>query len=252
MAAKSDSSTILTLPPDLANMRSQFFSPPDASISLTRAEFDKLWPYMDNMYTLSKRHPPTNDGTQSVYYNCRFFRTKDYIPVDIAKRQRNRSCRTATGCPAKLKLVFYGQSRVEISRSGPGLHNHDLREIDSAKRNTAIRELAADEVAKGYKPSHVHRNLRGGRCEANHKILDTADGFNLSLKDVHNAGKSWLAVNKDVRLLGAEQPWQLQQDDAMEALINREWQVTKLDTIRESDSKFLKILIIICMLFSHD
>src|SRR5438034_2118610 len=97
-----------------------------------------------------------------------------------------------------------------------------------------------------------YRNLRGGRCEANHKILDTADGFNLSLKDVHNAGKSWLAVNKDVRLLGAEQPWQLQQDDAMEALINREWQMTKLDTIRESDSKFLKILIIICMLFSHD
>ena len=79
------SSTLLTLPPDLIDMRSRFFSP-DASISLTRDEFDRLWPYMDNMYTLSTRNPPIKDGTRSIYYNCRLFRTKDYTPVDIAKR----------------------------------------------------------------------------------------------------------------------------------------------------------------------
>src|SRR5436189_2210628 len=142
------SSTLLTLPPDLIDMRSRFFSP-DASISLTRDEFDRLWPYMDNMYTLSTRNPPTKDGTRSVYYNCRLFRTKDYTPVDIAKRQRNRSCRTAIGCPAKLKVIYYGESRMEVSRQGSEMYNHDLQEIDAAKCNTAIRELAADEVAKG-------------------------------------------------------------------------------------------------------
>src|SRR5436190_536621 len=145
------SSTLLTLPPDLVDMRSRFFSP-DASISLTRDEFDRLWPYMDNIYTLSTRNPPTKDGTRSVYYNCRLFRTKDYTPVDIAKRQRNRSCRTAIGCTAKLKVVFYTTSRVEVSRLGSGLHNHDLTKIDAVKCNTAIHELAAGEIAKGYKP----------------------------------------------------------------------------------------------------
>src|SRR5438552_15264466 len=149
-ANSSSNSALLTLLPDLINMRSQFFSP-DASISLTCVEFDKLWPYMDNIYTLSKRKPPTAEGNQSVYYNCRLFRTKDYIPVDIAKRQRNRSCHTAIECPAKLKVVFYGKSRVEVSRQGSGLHNHNLQEIDAVKCNTAVRGLAADKDAKAYK-----------------------------------------------------------------------------------------------------
>ena len=158
---------------------------------------------MDNMYTLSTRNPPTKDGTRSVYYNCRLFRTKDYTPVDIAKRQRNRSCRTAIGCTAKLKVVFYTTSRVEVSRLGSGLHNHDLTKIDAIKCNTAIRGLAVDEIVKDYKSSHVHRNLRGITCEVNRQILETIGGFNLVLKDVHNAGKSWLTTNKDIRLQGA-------------------------------------------------
>jgi hypothetical protein len=196
-ANSGSSSTLLTLPPDLINMRSQFFSP-DAPITLTRVEFDKLWPYMDNIYTISNRGSLTKNGTHSDYYKCRFFRTNDYTPVDIAKRQRNRSCRTAIGCPARLKVVFYGESSVEVSRQGLELHNHDLREVDAAKRNSAIRQLAADEVAKGYKPSHVHRNIRGAKCEANREILEAAGGFNLGLKDVHNAGRSWLATHKDI------------------------------------------------------
>ena len=89
---------------------------------------------------------------------------------------------------------------MEVSHQGSGLHNHDLREIDAAKRNTAIRGLAAQEVAKGYKPSHIHRNLRGGtsRCEANRELLEAINDFNLDLKNVHNADKIWLAVNKDI------------------------------------------------------
>jgi hypothetical protein len=34
-------------------------------------------------------------------------------------------------------------------------------------------------------------------CEVNREVLEAAaGGFNLALKDVHNAGKSWLATNK--------------------------------------------------------
>jgi len=131
-ANSGSSSTLLTLPPDLVHMRSQFFSP-DATISLTRVEFDKLWPYMNNIYTLNKRHPPTNNGRRSVHYNCWLFRTKNYTPVDIRKWQRNQSCCTAIGYPARLKVVFYGESRIEVSCQGSELHNHDLREIDAAK-----------------------------------------------------------------------------------------------------------------------
>src|SRR5436190_2369997 len=251
MKSSVSNSTLLTLPSDFVSMRSQFFSP-DTSISLTRVEFDKLWPYMDNIYTLSNQGSLIKNGTRSIYYNCRLFRTKDYTPVDIAKRQRNRSCRTAIGCPAKLKVIYYGESRVEVSRQGSEMHNHDLQEIDAAKCNTAIHELAAGEIAKGYKPSHVHRNLRDITCEANRQVLETAGGFNLALKDVHNASKSWLATNKDIRLQGARDSWELQRAAAVETLSSKGWQVASLDTIRESDSKFFGILMLICMIFSYN
>ena len=118
-------STLLILSSDLISMRSQFFSP-DASISLIRVEFDKLWSYMDNIYTFSNRDSLTKNGTCSIYYNCRLFRMKDYTPVDIVKRQRNRSCCTAIGCSAKLKMIYYGESRVEVSCQGSEMHNHNL------------------------------------------------------------------------------------------------------------------------------
>ena len=50
-------------------------------------------------------------------------------------------------------------------------------------------------------------------CEVNREVLEAAaGGFNLALKDVHNAGKSWLATNKDIRLQGTKNRWQLQRD----------------------------------------
>jgi hypothetical protein len=70
MTAKSniDLSALLTLLSDLINMRSQFFSPPDAPIPLTRVEFDNLWSYMNNIYTLSKQHAFINNRRRAVYY----------------------------------------------------------------------------------------------------------------------------------------------------------------------------------------
>ena len=79
---------------------------------------------------------------------------------------------------------------MKVSRLGSELHNHDMTEIDAAKCNTAICGLAADEVVKSYKPSHVHHNLCSINFPANYQILETADDFNLALKNVHNAEKS--------------------------------------------------------------
>ena len=109
----------------------------------------------------------------------------------------------------------------QVSRQGSELHNQDLQEINAAKCNTAVGGLAAKEVAKGYKPSHVHRNLRGITCEGNRQILKAAGGFNLALKAVHNTGKSWLTTNKDIRLQGPKDSWQMQRAIAVEALSSK-------------------------------
>src|SRR5436189_5501212 len=106
---------------------------------------------MNNIYTLSKRKPLTNEGNQSVYYNCRLFRTKNYTSIDIAKRQQNQSRCITIECPAKLKVIFYGKSRAEVSCLGSGLHNHNLQKINVIKYNTTVCELAVDEVFKSCK-----------------------------------------------------------------------------------------------------
>ena len=97
-------------------------------------------------------------------------------------------------------MVFYGKSTVKVSCQGSGLHNYDLREIDAAKCNTAIHELTAEKIVKKYKSSHIHQNLceSTSKCEANCELLETINNFNLDLKNVHNADKTWLAVNKDI------------------------------------------------------
>jgi hypothetical protein len=108
---------------------------------------------MDNIYTISNRGNPTNNGTRFNYYKCRLFRTNDYTPVEIAKRQQNRSCRTAIGCPAKLKVVFYGESRVEVSRLGTKDYINKGIENDigtPARQKLQVREILDELLARYY------------------------------------------------------------------------------------------------------
>jgi hypothetical protein len=72
---------------------------------------------------------------------------------------------------------------------GDGVHNHDLDYMDSIKRNSAVRNIAAAEVLKGYKPCDVARNLRENTRADNLRALQAAGGSYICLKDVHNAGR---------------------------------------------------------------
>lgn len=55
---------------------------------------------------------------------------------------------------------------------------------------SAIRTIAALEVAKGYNPSEASKTLRNAK-NGNLAALEIAGGANFSAKAVHNATQSW-------------------------------------------------------------
>ncbi|KAK2766902.1 hypothetical protein FQN54_006217 [Arachnomyces sp. PD_36] len=185
---KPPHSSLFSLPPDLPAMRARFFSL-DTPLTLSQDQFKEYWPFVDNIYVKNKERPVTLDNTRSAYYYCRLWKKSEYVGVSSAIRQRKKHCRATIACPMKFKAIFYGDSHVKFERLGDHVHNHDLDYVDSIKRNSAVRNIAAAEVSKGYKPCDVARNLRESTRADNLRALKDAGGSYICLKDVHNAGR---------------------------------------------------------------
>ena len=129
-------------------------------ILLTQGEWDLYLPYIDNIWSLNMA-PKHNTalGRQTAYYRCRLHAKEAWAPPNGPKRMRQRSkpSRHALGCGMKMKVVFYSEdTRVECYRHGDCLiHAHSLGESDQIKRPSAVRSLAATQVANGYKVAAV-------------------------------------------------------------------------------------------------
>lgn len=110
-------------------------------------------------------------------------------------------------------------------------HNHGYEALEY-KVTSAVRALAAAEVVKGYKPNKVRNNLlntRNGNCEA----IIIAGGSSLSIKDIYNAGQSYIRRHPDPKIRGASNPWEIQLDHLCDLLLEKNWLVRVLDTVRE-------------------
>ena len=95
---------------------------------------------------------------------------------------------TPIGCPCKIKTIEYA-GMLFIEKSSPETHNHEYSALEF-KMPSAIRTVAALEVAKGYKPSEVSKTLRNAK-NGNLAALEIAGGAIFSAKAVHNATQSW-------------------------------------------------------------
>ncbi|KAJ9295069.1 hypothetical protein DTO271G3_6239 [Paecilomyces variotii] len=87
-----------------------------------------------------------------------------------------------------------------------GVHNHEY-ELMAHKATTAVRQLAAQEVAKGYKPAEVKKMLFNSR-NGNREAVLAAGGTEFNLKDIHNAAQV-LAKRKQPDVKLDEEIWPL-------------------------------------------
>lgn len=68
----------------------------------------------------------------------------------------------------------------------PTAHNHQFEALEY-KLPTGVRDIAANEVGKGYTPHQILSNLKNTR-NGNLEVLTLAGGGGLCTKDVRNAG----------------------------------------------------------------
>jgi 2,5-diamino-6-(ribosylamino)-4(3H)-pyrimidinone 5'-phosphate reductase len=191
---------LLNPPRDLALMRQRLFEVKD-KIELQVHEFDRYWPYIDNVWV--RQHKAGTDKTGRVitdYYACRLQRPT-YTPkaVDTPRREgqptRKKQIREGGTCQMRLKTIRYegGYTGYTIIRVGDETqHSHDLDHIDKIKRTSVLMEIARSEVMKGYMPASVFTVMN-----VDMEKLLAAGGQHLNRNDVRNASQHWRTQHRE-------------------------------------------------------
>lgn len=135
-----------------------------------------------------------------------------------AKRMKITPC-----CEMKMVMAKEFDTKIELQKVTISLHtdrkspcsshNHTFDYSDSIKLNSAVWLTAGQEVAKGYTPAVVNRNLQGVKWAGNRDALKEAGGTYLDLKAVHNAGGDFKKTNPDIRMKGSKEEWEIQLND---------------------------------------
>ena len=190
-------------PRDLAHMRQRLFEVKD-KIELRVDEFERYWPYIDNVWV--RQHKAGTDKSGRIitdYYACRLQRPTYTPRSDTPRREgqptRKKQIREGGTCQMRLKTIRYegGFSGYTILKVGDETqHTHDLEYIDKIKRTSVLMEIARSEVMKGYMPASVFTVMNEDM-----EKLTAAGGRYLNRNDVRNASQQWRQMHKEELLV---------------------------------------------------
>ncbi|KAL9635949.1 MAG: hypothetical protein Q9164_003148 [Protoblastenia rupestris] len=186
-------------PRDLALMRQRLFEVKD-KIELQIHEFDRYWPYIDNVWVRQHKAGTDKSGRHITdYYACRLQRPTYTPKADTPRREgqptRKKQIREGGTCQMRLKTIRYegGYRGYTIMRIGDDTHHtHDLDHIDKIKRTSVLMEIARSEVMKGYMPASVFTVMN-----VDYQKLCDAGGKYLNRNDVRNASQHWRQEHKE-------------------------------------------------------
>ena len=186
-------------PPNLALVRQRLFEVKE-KLELQVHEFERYWPYIDNVWV--RQHKAGTDKTGRYitdYYACRLQRPTYTPKADTPRKEgqptRKKQIREGGTCQMRLKTIRYkgGFSGYTIMRIGDDTqHTHDLDHLDKIKRTSVLMEIARSEVMKGYMPASVFTVMN----EDYQKLCD-AGGKYLNRNDVRNASQNWRQGHKE-------------------------------------------------------
>ena len=195
-----DMNDLLKPPTNMTTMRKRLFEVRE-TIELKIEEFERYWPFIDNVWVRQHRAGTDRSGRITTdYYACRLQRPT-YTPKQSEKSKpegkplRKKQIREGGTCQMRLKTVRTegGYSGYTISRIGEQqFHTHDLDYMDKIKRNTVIMEIARAEVMKGFMPASVFTVM-----SENPDKLAAAGGRHLNRNDVRNASQAWRQVHRE-------------------------------------------------------
>ncbi|MCJ1391987.1 2,5-diamino-6-(ribosylamino)-4(3H)-pyrimidinone 5'-phosphate reductase [Xylographa bjoerkii] len=186
-------------PPHLADIRWRLFDVREP-IELKIDEFERYWPYTDNVWVRQHRAGTDRSGRVTTdYYACRLQRPT-YTPrkADPArpdgKPLRKKQTREGGTCQMRIKTVRTEGAcpKYSITKVGDHEHTHDLDHMDRIKRNTVVMEIARAEVMKGFMPASVFTIM-----SEDEEKLAAAGGRYLNRNDVRNASQAWRRTHGD-------------------------------------------------------
>ncbi|MCJ1430984.1 2,5-diamino-6-(ribosylamino)-4(3H)-pyrimidinone 5'-phosphate reductase [Xylographa pallens] len=186
-------------PPHLADIRWRLFEVREP-IELKIDEFERYWPYTDNVWVRQHRAGTDRSGRVTTdYYACRLQRPT-YTPrkADTArpdgKPLRKKQTREGGTCQMRIKTVRTEGAcpKYSITKVGDHEHTHDLDHMDRIKRNTVVMEIARAEVMKGFMPASVFTIMSEDEDK-----LAAAGGRYLNRNDVRNASQAWRRTHGD-------------------------------------------------------
>ena len=179
--------------PFVAHMRQTLFHLKEP-IELKEEEFERYWPYIDNVWVRQHKGSVDKAGRSNVdYYACRLQRPT-YAPRRSARPrpegqpQRKKKTREGGTCQVRIKVIKHqGEyKKLTISRIGDQEHTHGLDHLDQIKRNSAVMDIARSEVMKGYMPASVYTVMH----EEPEKLA-AIGGKYINRNDVRNASQHW-------------------------------------------------------------
>ena len=114
----------------------------------------------------------TKKLSQKSYWYCRLWKDDADIKTK-GKGRRAKRMRFTDPCPMKLAMIkqfdeannllsvilsLHLSKKSDVDQSQ---HNHTLEFLDDVKINSAIKLAAGQEVARGYAPAVVNKNMQG-------------------------------------------------------------------------------------------
>ncbi len=146
---------IYNSPDNIAAIRKELFEVVQ-TIKLSPKQYNSYWPYVDNIWSSKGTPRNTKDGSIVEYFRCRCHPVKDHIPENEGRRKRQKSSHDALDFEMRIR-VTKSLKIVTIDRIGNFLyHVNTLEDMDSQKRASTFRDLAAVEVAKNYTVAEVY------------------------------------------------------------------------------------------------
>lgn len=195
--------SLIDVPDDIAQIRGQIFEGKEC-VAFSAEQWEKYWPFFNNMYTKSGKPRVGKDGITKQYLACRLFASKTKV-AKATTGERNKRARNPIACPKTARKITLPDGQVRFEPVDPTIsHNHDLDTIDSISRPQIFKTAAGQEIAKGYAPAAVLSSIcgHGGQQEGIQASIAMAGGTWLSRQDVLNAGRHCRKANPDSRQVG--------------------------------------------------
>ncbi|KAH8821826.1 hypothetical protein F5884DRAFT_103455 [Xylogone sp. PMI_703] len=186
--------TIGVPPSEIAKARELLFALP-VPFSLTKANYDLYWKFIDNVYTVKKTMSvKVGNPHISKYVDCRFKRA-------YAKPATRPTKRVKPSCDVSFKLLIFPDHVAFYSlEDHPTNHNHSLDDSDQGKRNSWVRELAHSEYVKGHSAAAIISMLYPAGNPFAREQMDAVGGRFLTRQDIINSGASWRLARERARV----------------------------------------------------